>query len=92
MLFTNVVQLATNWLQSFYYRTTIRAGEPWPLAHEPRFQKHRRIIFTLVIAAYLLYTIYEVDWDLQKKGDFYTDLGVPVDVDEKKLQSRFRRL
>jgi hypothetical protein len=29
---------------------------------------------------------------MQRKGDFFSDLGVPVSVDEKGLQSRFRRV
>jgi hypothetical protein len=46
----------------------------------------------LVIVAYLLYTIYEADWQLQQEGNFYSLLGVPPDAEEKKIQSQFRRL
>jgi len=45
-----------------------------------------------VILSYLLYTIYEADWQIRRTGDFYQDLGVPHDVDDKRLTSRFRRL
>lgn len=45
-----------------------------------------------MIVAYLIYTIYEADYQLRRAGDFYQDLGVPHDVDERGLQSRFRRL
>jgi hypothetical protein len=75
-----------------YYRFTTRAGDPIPQPGQPLHAKHRRNIFIAVVLSYLLYTIYEADWQLQGKGDFYRDLGVPVDVDEKRLQSRFRRL
>jgi hypothetical protein len=88
----NASQLATGWLQSFYYRVSTPAGERFPQPGEPRWIKHRKNIFVLVVATYLLYTIYEADWTLQRQSDFYKDLGVPVDVDEKKLQSHFRRL
>jgi hypothetical protein len=46
----------------------------------------------LVIVSYLLYTVYEVDWNVQREGDFYRDLGVPFDVGERRLQSHFRKL
>ena len=45
-----------------------------------------------VILLYLLYTIYEADYEMRKAGDFYQILGVPLDADEKKIKSRFRRL
>lgn len=45
-----------------------------------------------VIVLYLLYTIYEADYQLVREGDFYTLLGVPHDVGDKALQSKFRRL
>lgn len=45
-----------------------------------------------MILAYLLFTIIEADYQLQRAGEYYTSLGVPLDVTEKALQSRFRRL
>jgi preprotein translocase subunit Sec63 len=45
-----------------------------------------------VIVVYLLYTVYEADYQLRLAGDFYQDLGVAHDVAEKAVQSRFRRL
>ena len=46
----------------------------------------------IVILAYLLYTLYEADYWVRQKGDFYQDLGVPPDAGEKAIKSRFRRL
>lgn len=46
----------------------------------------------IVILAYLLYTLYEADYWVQQKGDFYQDLGVSLDAGEKAIKSRFRRL
>jgi hypothetical protein len=83
--------LATNWLHSFYYGVTIRAGEPHPQPGTPLFQKHRRNIFTLVIAAYLLFTVYQTDWQIQRDGDFYNLLNVPFDADEKAISRNLRR-
>lgn len=42
--------------------------------------------------AYFAFTIYEVDFNLQKSSNAYHDLGVPHDVTENALNSRFRRL
>jgi hypothetical protein len=89
---TNALQLVTGWIQSFYYRVTTPAGGRFPQPGEARWIRHRKITFILVVVTYLLYTIYEADWTLQRQSDFYKDLGVPVDADEKRLQSRFRRL
>ncbi|KAK5004540.1 hypothetical protein LTR28_008770 [Elasticomyces elasticus] len=79
-------------LQSVYYGITIRAGDPKPQPGTPRYAAHRRRILMLVIIAYLLYTIYETDYQLRAAGNFYQDLGVSFDVDEKALERRFRRI
>lgn len=44
------------------------------------------------MAVYLAYTIYEADYDLQRAGSFYGDLGVPLTASEREIKSRFRRL
>jgi hypothetical protein len=46
----------------------------------------------LVVTLYLLYTIYEADYDLQRAGSFYTDLGVPLSATDRDIKSRVRRL
>jgi DnaJ-domain-containing protein 1 len=45
-----------------------------------------------IYAAYFVFTIYEVDFNLQRLSNAYNDLGVPIDVDESRLNSQFRRL
>ncbi|KAI4171967.1 MAG: hypothetical protein LQ343_003876 [Gyalolechia ehrenbergii] len=75
-----------------YSITAVRAGDPKPQPGSPRYLKHRQRIHIAVIVIYLLYTIYEADYWVRLNGDFYQDLGLPVDVDEKKIKSRFRRL
>lgn len=94
MEFTLIVstQLVTGWIQSLYYGITIRAGDPKPQPGTPRYFKHRRRINIAVIVIYLLYTVYEADYWVRQTGDFFQDLELPVDVDEKKIKSRFRRL
>lgn len=84
--------LVTGWVQTIYYGLTIRAGDRRPAPNEARWQLHRRRIHTLVIGLYLLYTIYEADWELRRGGSFYTSLGVPFDASEREIKSRFRRL
>jgi hypothetical protein len=46
----------------------------------------------LVVSAYLLYTIYEADWQIRLGGDFYQDLGVSHGASDRDIKSRFRRL
>ncbi|KAI9825680.1 MAG: hypothetical protein M1832_001024 [Thelocarpon impressellum] len=84
--------LVTGWIQSVYYGITVRAGDPKPAPGSPRHATHRRRIHIGVILLYLLYSIVEADWQLRRDGDFYRDLGVGVDVDERGIKSRFRRL
>lgn len=45
-----------------------------------------------VVVVYLLYTIYETDYWIRQQSDFYQDLGLSLDADEKKIKSKFRRL
>ncbi|KAL9579295.1 MAG: hypothetical protein Q9212_005191 [Teloschistes hypoglaucus] len=68
------------------------ARDPKPQPGTPRYLKHRRRIHVAVIIVYLLYTIYEADYWVRQTGDFFQDLNLPVDADEKKIKSRFRRL
>jgi preprotein translocase subunit Sec63 len=74
------------------YTIFIRAGDPKPTPRSPRYVRDRKRIHIFVILAYLAYTVYEADYQLRRAGDFYQVLGVPHDVDDKRLQSRFRRL
>lgn len=89
---TTSTQLVSGWIQTVYYGITIRAGDPKPQPGSPRYLKHRRIIQSTVILAYLLYTIYEADYWIRQNADFYQILGLPLDADEKRIKSRFRRL
>ena len=84
--------LATGYLQTALYTIFIRAGDPKPAPGSPRFTKDRRRIFVFVILAYLVYTVYEADWQLRRAGDFYRDLGVPHSISTGDLQSHFRKL
>lgn len=82
----------TGWLQSIYYGITIRAGDPKPQPGSPKYLLHRRRIHIAVVSAYLLYTIYEADHEIQRESDFYRDLRVPFTATDKEIKSRFRRL
>ncbi len=44
------------------------------------------------MATYLLYTIYEANYDLRSAPSFYTELGIPVTATDREIKSRFRRL
>ncbi|KAI1081204.1 hypothetical protein F5B20DRAFT_537255, partial [Whalleya microplaca] len=89
---TFLPNLVTGWAQAIYYGLTIRAGEPKPAKNSPRYAKHRRRIHILVVSLYLLYTIYEADYELQRASNYYADLGVPFAASERDIKSRFRRL
>jgi len=84
--------MVTGWVQTVYYGITIRAGDAKPQPGSARFITHRRRIHIIVVSAYLLYTIYEADWDIRRGSDFYQDLGVPHSATDKEIKSRFRRM
>lgn len=84
--------LVTGWTQTLYYSITIRAGDPKPQPGTPRFNEHRRRIYILIVSLYLLYTLYEADYELQRAGSFYADLGLPLSATDREVKSRFRRL
>ncbi|KAI1107110.1 hypothetical protein F4804DRAFT_298593 [Jackrogersella minutella] len=84
--------LVTGWVQSIYYGLTIRAGDRKPAPGTPRHAEHRRRIYILVVSLYLLYTVYEADYELRRASDYYADLGVPYAASERDIKSRFRRL
>ncbi|OTA96380.1 hypothetical protein M434DRAFT_19638 [Hypoxylon sp. CO27-5] len=84
--------LVTGWVQSIYYGLTIRAGDRKPTPGTPRYAEHRRRIHILVVSLYLLYTIYEADYELRRASSYYADLGVPFSATERDIKSRFRRL
>ncbi|POS74425.1 hypothetical protein DHEL01_v207180 [Diaporthe helianthi] len=93
MGWTFLPDLATRFLQSTYYGITIRAGSPRPQPGQPRFAEHYRRIYILVVCAYLAFTIYEADWELQRSGgDFYTVLGVGPDAAVRDIKKRYRQL
>lgn len=85
-------QLVTGWVQGFWYNFTIRAGDPKPQPGSQKYLVHRRRIHLMVVSAYLLYTIYEADWDIRRASDFYQDLGVSHSASERDIRSKFRRL
>ncbi|TVY31179.1 Chaperone protein DnaJ [Lachnellula hyalina] len=89
---TFLPNLVTGWVQSIFYGITIRAGDPKPQPGSPKFMLHRRRIHIMVVSAYLLYTIYEADWEIRRASDFYQDLGIPHSSTERDIKSRFRRL
>ncbi|KAI0005636.1 hypothetical protein F4779DRAFT_47712 [Xylariaceae sp. FL0662B] len=89
---TFLPNLVTGWVQAIYYGLTIRAGEPKPAPNSPRYAKHRRRIHILVVSLYLLYTVYEADYELRRASNYYADLGVPFGASERDIKSRFRRL
>ena len=91
-LYQRSIQLVTGYAQTILYTIFIRAGDPKPQPGSPRFIRDRKRIHVAVILIYLLYTVYEADWQLRRAGDFYSLLGVAHDAGEKGINSKFRRL
>jgi curved DNA-binding protein CbpA len=89
---TNFPPQGASWAQTLLYSIFIRAGEPKPSPGSPRYNKHRRQLLISIYIAYFAFLIYEVDFHVQRAGTAYTALGVPLDVDESGLASRFRKL
>lgn len=54
------------------------------------YGRDRRIIYIVVVVSYLLYTLYAAYVALPT--NFYETLGVPLDVEEKRLRTSYRRL
>ena len=79
-------------MQSIYYGIIFKAGDPKPRPQSPRFQADRRRIYILIVSLYLLYTIYEADYELRRQSSYYADLGLPFDASERDIKSRFRRV
>ncbi|RKF54247.1 putative membrane associated chaperone [Erysiphe neolycopersici] len=84
--------LATGWVQSIYYSLTIRAGKPKPIPGSARFNRDRRRIYIGVISVYLLFTIYEADWEIRQKPNFLQILNLTETVNDREIKARFRRL
>lgn len=83
---------AAGWVHVILYTIFIRAGEPRPLPGSLRFARHRRQLLIAIYVLYFVFTVYEVDFNLQKSQTAYHELGVPLGVDESGIQSRFRKL
>ncbi|KZM22120.1 hypothetical protein ST47_g6712 [Ascochyta rabiei] len=87
-----LIPLAAGWAQSILYSIFIRAGDPKPQPGSARFIKHRRHILIAIYVAYFAFTLYEVDFNLQRSSNAYNDLGVPININESGLNSHFRKL
>ncbi|RKF72711.1 putative membrane associated chaperone [Golovinomyces cichoracearum] len=84
--------IVTGWIQGIYYSLITRAGEPKPLPGSSRYNRDRRRIYIATISIYLIFTIYEADWEIRREGDFYQDLRLAQTATDREIKSRFRRL
>src|SRR5690349_14927017 len=85
--------LATQFLQSIYYRITLSAGTPHPQPGTALYARDYRRIRILVLISYLLYTLAQSLYDVKLAGDFYTLLSIdPYHTTEKEIRTRLRRL
>ena len=84
--------LATQFLQSLYYRITLPAGTLPPQPGTPlHIRDYRRIRIT-VLVLYLFYTLLQSLYDVKRQGDFYTILYLTPSATDKEIRTRQRRL
>lgn len=84
--------MVTSFIQTVYYGITIRAGDPKPQPGSPRYILHRQRIQITVIVVYLLYTLFEADYVVRQKKDFFQELGLTPSAGDKQIKSKFRRM
>lgn len=94
-----VPSLATSFLQTIYYKATIRLGDPVPTSGSPKFEKHKKIIYAFVIGLYLVYSVVEAFWNVLSEfssnsiaNGLYGTLGVSPLITDRELRSTFRKL
>ncbi|KAK9457737.1 hypothetical protein V1511DRAFT_186276 [Dipodascopsis uninucleata] len=81
---------ATSALQSIYYK--IAYGENrGPRPGSSQFIRDRKITYSIVIAVYLTYSVYNSISEL-RVTNFYNLLNVPLNADTKALKRQFRSL
>jgi len=79
--------LLTSYVQKFLYSSNLLAPQH---PQSPQFHRDRKIIYTVLVIAYLLYTAYSAFAGLS--STFYDLLGVTTTVDSSELRSRFKIL
>ncbi|KAK9255148.1 hypothetical protein V1507DRAFT_453435 [Lipomyces tetrasporus] len=79
-------------LQMGYYQLFYPAANAAPRPGSPTYRRHQRISYAVVIIGYLIYTTYTSVTGIVGAGNFYSLLGVPIDVDDKSVRRRFRNL
>ncbi|CAG8610840.1 6859_t:CDS:2 [Paraglomus brasilianum] len=80
--------LATSFVQRTYYGIVYSNNAPHP--QSPKFRKHYKRIYTIVVISYLVYTIFAAIESIQP--NFYEILGVKKEFEAKTLKTHFRRL
>ncbi|EPS41399.1 hypothetical protein H072_4704 [Dactylellina haptotyla CBS 200.50] len=83
--------LVAGWIQSFLYRLFTRAGDPMPIPGSPRHARDRKYVYCFVIAAYLMFTMYECWLGIIGQPTFYQMLGVSADADDRLIKKQFRK-
>ena len=79
--------LLTSTIQSTLYSNNFLTRQH---PQSPQFRRDRKVIYTLLVLAYLFYTLYSAFNTLEPT--LYDLLGVPTDVSSAELRSRFKQL
>ncbi|KAF2758720.1 hypothetical protein EJ05DRAFT_510613 [Pseudovirgaria hyperparasitica] len=81
-----------SYIQSFLYALLYRAGSRKPTPGSQRYVQHNRTIHISVLAIFMLFSIYQAVWDMQREGTLYGALDVSPTADDRAINSRFRRI
>ncbi|KAJ3142519.1 hypothetical protein HK100_002188 [Physocladia obscura] len=87
LLWAYLPRLATNWLNAGINRVFF----PDLSSHDPRFRRNWQLVFTLVVASYLFYSVVQVERGIPP--NFYAVLNMtPASFSPKSLKVNYRAL
>lgn len=88
-----VPRAASSVLQSLYYKVVYINPNTVPRSGSQSYSRDNRISYAIVIAVYLVYTVYKLFYQVTvEQGNFYSLLRLPVDVDVKTVKRVYRSL
>lgn len=94
-----VPSLATHYTQILYYKFTVPLGDASPLPGSPKYERHKRNIYALIISLYLVYSVVEAVWNVTNslspqstKNSLYGVLEVDPEATASTIRSAFRRM
>lgn len=94
-----VPSLATHYTQVLYYKITVPLGDASPLPGSPKYERHKRNIYAMIISLYLVYSVVEAVWNVtnslspeSNKNSLYGALELDPEATASTIRSAFRRM